>query len=132
MIAHSTEISVSARYAELPGLMAELARHAGLLALPEDDIRRLQLVLEELFTNTIRHGFAAENDTPIQVALARQEHGVTLCYRDQGPPFDPSRQAAPAALETMVGGLGLSLIRGLSKAIRYQRCGQLNITELDF
>lgn len=132
MVAHSTEISVSARYAELPGLMAELARRAGLLSMPEDDIRRLQMVVEELFTNTIRHGLSAESDTPIQIILARHGHGVTLRYRDRGPPFDPSSQTAPAAPETMLGGLGIPLIRGLSKAIRYQRGGHFNITELDF
>lgn len=132
MVAHSTEISVSARYAELPGLMAELARRAGLLNMPEDDIRRLQLVLEELFTNTIRHGLVAASDTSILVALARDEYGVTLRYRDQGQPFDPSRQAAPATPENSLGGLGIPLICGLSKAIRYQRSGQSNIIELDF
>lgn len=132
MVAHSTEISVSARYAELPGLMAELARRAGLLNMPEDDIRRLQMVLEELFTNSIRHGLVAESDMPIQIALARNECGMTLRYRDQGQPFDPSRQAAPEATENSLGGLGIPLICGLSKAIRYRRSGQFNIIELDF
>ena len=132
MVAHSTEISVSARYAELPGLMAELARQASLLNMPEDDIRRLQMVLEELFTNTIRHGLASEGDTPIQVSLDRHGYGVTLRYSDRGSPFDPSRQGAPAAAENPLGGLGIPLICGLSKAIRYQRCGQFNIVELDF
>jgi serine/threonine-protein kinase RsbW len=132
MDAHSTEISVSARYAELPGLMAELARRAGLLNMPEEDVRRLQTVLEELFTNTIRHGLAAESDSPVQVALARNEYGVTLRYCDQGQPFDPTRQTASAAPENSLGGLGIPLICGLSQAIRYRRCGQFNIVELEF
>lgn len=130
MDTHSTEISVSACYGELPGLMAEFARCAALLGLPEADIRRLQLVLEELFTNSIRHGHAADSCEQIVVRLTRPEAGVRLRYCDTTPPFDLSTYEPAAAPE--IGGLGIALIRGMSKAIRYERRDGCNITELDF
>lgn len=130
MDSHSTEISVSARYGEMPDLMDQLARQGAALGGSEADIQRLQLVAEELFTNSIRHGYGAECASPVTAAVSRGELGLRLRYCDRAPLFDLT---AYAPEETpAIGGLGIPLIRGMSKAVRYQRQDGLNITELDF
>ncbi|MFZ2267039.1 MAG: ATP-binding protein [Azonexus sp.] len=130
MNSHSTEISVCARYGEIPGLMAEFARRAAALGVAEADIQRLQLVLEELFTNSIRHGYGAESDALIRVDLKREDNGPRLYFCDRAPLFDITAYTPATAPE--IGGLGIPLIRGMSKAIRYTRRDSCNITELDF
>lgn len=132
MAIHSTEISSNARYADLPDLMTEFARQAGLLGLADADCRRLQLVLEELFTNSITHGHGSEGDARIAVVLIRSGHGITLRYTDHALPFDLTRHPGEPESENTIGGLGIALIRGLSQAIRYQRREHCNIVELDF
>lgn len=131
MPAHSTDISVRARYAELPALLAALARRAAALGLSEAAGQRLQVVLEELFTNTIVHGHRQESAELVQVRLSRHEAGVHLRYCDNAPPFDLGRRQEGTA-DNSLGGFGLPLIKGMSKRIHYTRREPLNIVELDF
>lgn len=132
MSAHFTEFSVSARYAELPGLMRQIARQTAEFGCPAGACERLQLVVEELFTNTIAHGYGGECTTPIRIGLRYAGDSLTLRYIDQAPAFDPGKIAPEMVSTAAVGGLGLGLIQGISKSIRYQRHGPHNVTELDF
>ena len=132
MTAHFTDISVSARYAELPGLIARVAEQAASLGVAADDSLRLQLVVEELFTNTITHGHRGESEHKVSLALGRKDGILTLRYEDEAPPFDNSEFGQNFRSTVEVGGQGLGLIHGMSKAIRYQRQGQRNITEIEF
>ncbi|UCV24861.1 ATP-binding protein [Ferribacterium limneticum] len=132
MTAHFTDISVNARYDELPGLMASIADLAAGLGVSTDDSLRLQLVIEELFTNTIAHGHQGDGEHKINLALGRNDGILTLRYEDDAPPFDNSQIGQNFRLTVEVGGQGLGLIHGMCKAIRYQRLGQRNITEIEF
>jgi anti-sigma regulatory factor (Ser/Thr protein kinase) len=132
MTAYFTDISVSARYAELPGLIARVAEQAAGLGLAADDTLRLQLVVEELFTNTIAHGHQGDSAHKVSLALGRNDGILTLRYEDDAPPFDHSEFGQNFRLTVEVGGQGLGLIHGMSKTIRYQRSGQRNITEIEF
>ncbi len=132
MTAHFTDISVSARYAELPGLMAWVADLAVGLGIAADDSLRLQLVIEELFTNTITHGHHGDSEHKVSLALGRNDGVLTLRYEDDALPFDHSEFGQNFRLTVEIGGQGLGLIHGMSKAIRYQRLGQRNITEIEF
>jgi len=119
---------------------AFVARHASLAAssafveavckrhgVDESLALRLTLVLEELLTNTIEHGFGGESDAPVHVWLRLEQTGVTLRYEDGAPPFDPlAQQNASAASiedplgERPVGGLGLRLVAGLTRDACYE------------
>ena len=90
MTAHSTDIFVSARYAELPGLLASVAEQAAGLGVAADDSLRLQLVVEELFINTISHGHRGDSEGRVSLTLGRKNGGLTLRYEDDAPPFDNS------------------------------------------
>jgi anti-sigma regulatory factor (Ser/Thr protein kinase) len=132
MTAYSTDISVNARYDELPGLTARVADQAAGLGVAADDSLRLQLVIEELFTNTVTHGHQGDSEQKVSVALGRNDGILTLRYEDDAPPFDNSRFGQNFRLTVEVGGQGLGLIHGMCKAIRYQRLGQHNVTEIEF
>jgi serine/threonine-protein kinase RsbW len=132
MFAHSTEISVSARYAELPGLMDAITRQASELDWAPMDIPRLALVIEELFINTIKHGYGGDSESTVCVDLLRTPDGLTLHYRDRAPAFDPRIASMEPISDESIGGLGLTLIHGLTLAIRYHRADGSNRIELDF
>jgi serine/threonine-protein kinase RsbW len=89
---------------------------------------RVVLVLEELFTNTVAHGYAPGGEGPVWVALALAGSAIEITYEDAGPPFDPfgGAPAACALEERGVGGVGLALVRGLSASRRYARIGDRN------
>lgn len=132
MSAHFTEISVGARFAELPGLLEAIAGQAAGFGISADDLLRLQLVAEELFTNTITHGHQGDSEHMVGLSLRREDAVLTLRYEDEAPPFDLTKIPSKTASTVAIGGLGIGLIRGMCKAIRYQRLDQRNITEIEF
>lgn len=95
--------------------------HSGM---PRTDCLRLNLVLEELFTNTVKHGHRGDCDAPVWVALSRVDDSVQLVYEDKAPPFNPYahlRGDSPdITLELRkIGGLGVLLTKELAASRDY-------------
>jgi serine/threonine-protein kinase RsbW len=113
----------SARMAALAAAFGFAAAFCERHGIAREDALRLKLVIEELFTNTVRHGYRADSDAPIRIALAALPHAMTLVYEDEAPPFDPtacttaSARAAPDA----VGSFGLRLLGGIARDLSYAR-----------
>lgn len=131
MSAHFTEISVSARYSELPVLLAAVARTAERLGATGDDSKRLQLVVEELFTNTLSHGHRGDSAHSVRLAVGRNGEFLALRYEDEAPQFDIAGFGQKNEATVALGGLGIPLIRGLCKTLRHEYRGGRNITELE-
>ena len=132
MGSHSTEISVPARWTEFPRLVAATDAWAAAAGLAGLSVQRLQLALEELFTNTLEHGFGAENGSLVRLEISCQGNRLTLRYRDEAPPFDTSLPRPQAPDELRVGGYGLNVLRTMALAFRYRRADGANETEIEF
>lgn len=130
MNTHSTEISVAPRHDALSGLLATLAGACRQLAIGETQCLRLQLIAEELFINTVDHGRPDPERSVVSLRLIRRQDNIVLHYEDRGLPFDPSSCPLPAATPDVPGGMGIRLIRGLSREIRYRREDEHNVVEL--
>lgn len=97
---------------------AEALRQHGLAPGP---VARAELVLEELFRNSVLHGYGGDSGHGVWVGVG----DGCLYYQDAAPPFDPltegpDRIDPTAPLEAQrVGGIGLLLIRQLGSAIQY-------------
>jgi len=91
-----------------------------------DAALRLTFVLEELFTNTVKHGYGRECDSPVRIRLSMSEGCVTVLYEDSAPRYDlvarlsiaPTDLAASAEARP-VGGLGVYLLSQLVAGARY-------------
>jgi len=102
------------------------------------DALRLTLVVEELFTNTVVHGYRGDSDAQIRIALSVSVDAVTLFYEDRAPAHDPlcrlpaSATDADATLGSRpIGGLGVLLVTRFAEAARYARevgCNRLWLT----
>ena len=109
--------------AEIPAYASEPVRHD------------LALVLEEVLTNVIRHGYGPGAEGRI-VLSAEIDHGrLRLEVRDQARPFDPF-SAAPPDLEAdvadrPVGGLGIFLVLRLMDRVEYRRQGDENVLVME-
>ncbi len=115
----------------LPGFdeVRALAESFGMAVRADRDLTlRVVLVLEELFTNTVTHGYPEGSEGPVWVTLNRQGSAIAVIYEDAAPAFDPLGQApVPSrAAEGAPGGLGLALVRGLSVSVSYARVGERN------
>jgi anti-sigma regulatory factor (Ser/Thr protein kinase) len=89
-----------------------------------DACLRLNLVLEELFTNTIRHGYRDGSEAPVWISLVRAGDSLRIVYEDGAPPFNPyawlaaATSAGPQPLRRP-GGLGILLTRELAASREY-------------
>ena len=94
---------------------------------------RLSLVVEELFTNTVVHGYGGGSDATVRLALRADASHLELSYEDSAPPFDPVAHAArspvdPAAAvgDRPIGHLGLALVVDMAERISYVRVDDRN------
>lgn len=85
---------------------------------------RLNLVLEELFTNTVKHGHGGDCDAPVWIGLTRGDTVVQVVYEDKAPPFNPYARLPEDPPDTTlelrkIGGLGVLLTKELAASRDY-------------
>jgi anti-sigma regulatory factor (Ser/Thr protein kinase) len=85
----------------------------------------VELAFEEIATNIVRHGSSTED---IEVTIDFGEDEVVLTFEDNGVPFDPRELPEPVPPpsidDAQSGGLGLVLVRKISKRLSYERTPQ--------
>lgn len=108
-----------ARLAELRRIAAFVEAFCSEHGIPRERGLRLNLVLEELFVNTIRHGHRGERDAPVWVTLRVDGEAVHLTYEDTAGPFNPYAHLPAQKARGKVGGLGLLLTRELAASRDY-------------
>jgi len=111
-----------ARLDALGAVCALLERFCEAGAVARDDRLRLNLVLEELFTNTVRHGHGKDSDAPVWVGLEEASGQLSIEIEDTAPPYNPFARSVDVTLpveERKIGGLGVHLARELSLGVAY-------------
>ena len=92
--------------------------------LPRDSTLKANLVVEELFLNTVKHGHRGGSDAPVWITLTAEDGEVSLAFEDNAPPFNPFARATREMLEALAetrreGGLGVLLAHGLTATADY-------------
>ncbi len=137
----SDTICIPARFSALPQLLAPLAPAAQAVTSPEltRTLLRAQLAVEEMFANSIHHGYGQESDQPVWLGVTLHDDTLQLVYADQAAAFDPFAAIATPADDPAtpldgrrVGGLGRLLVRELAGHCGYRREGGRNVTRLEF
>ncbi len=86
-----------------------------------DGAFEVDLVLEELFTNLVRHNRGHQD---IEIGMSRANGDLVLTLRDfEVDPFDPTqvaRQALEMQNELSPGGRGIILVLRMTKEFRYE------------
>lgn len=117
------ELALRPDLAVIAEALPELERFCAEAGVGAKAANRLQVIIEELVSNTIRHGMAG-GGPPIALRLRAEAERLVLVVRDGGRPFDPTARPAPAPLTTLAdapeGGLGIALVRRLSTAFGYR------------
>ncbi len=116
--------SFPARLREFEQVRALIEAFGEMAALGREDRHKLTLIVEELFTNTVTHGFRGDCDSPVQVTLEATASGVRLTYEDSAPPHDPVAAGLRTDIDAtvnlrQVGGLGVAIALGLTQDAKY-------------
>ena len=93
-----------------------------------------RLALDEILSNIIQYAYAQPGGRTISLRVELLDKELRLTFTDDGRPFDPL-QVPPPDLESSledrpVGGLGIHMIRDMSKEMRYCRDDQHNVLQV--
>jgi len=126
-------LTLAAENGDFPRLQAFIERVCVTAGCDAGQAARTQIVVEELFTNTIKYGrMKTATATVIVTAEAVDEKTLVVCYEDTAPPHDPFGN--PEKMEDLlvslthrrVGGLGVVMIQQLGRNVRYEWSGGKN------
>ncbi len=110
--------------AALPALNDALEAWCNANAVPVGTCHALLLVLDELFSNIVVHGFQHAAHGHITVQAQRDAQEVEIRLVDDAPHFDPVGYALPDVElpidQRRIGGLGLMLARRTADRFEYQ------------
>ena len=118
-------LNLRSRMSELAQLFPWIERLASRHAIPANTQFAIDLCLEEVLSNIIRHGYSGKPDHSIAVHFAspRKDYYVFV-VEDEAPPFNPVVSPELPALgsldEIRVGGQGIRLLRRFADALEYQ------------
>jgi anti-sigma regulatory factor (Ser/Thr protein kinase) len=128
-----------ARQAELAAAVAFAEAFCELHAVGPGGRMRLRLAVEELFTNTLKHGHRGDSDAPVRIVLEADAQRLGLHYEDSAPRFDPLQYLSDSApdpatpvTERAPGGYGLPLLAGMAEEFAYEHAAGCNRVRLRF
>ena len=131
MIVH---FHLKSQFVELTRLAGEITRLGAEHRLSEEAIFHLNLALEEVLSNIIRHGYGEREDGEISLAIHLAPEAVVVTVEDYGVPFNPLEVPDPDLTvpldERAVGGLGVYLVRQLMDEVTYRAEGGKNILRM--
>ncbi|HPC02257.1 MAG TPA: ATP-binding protein [Syntrophales bacterium] len=125
-----------ARMEHLEEMLAFVSTRAREKGMAEKRILEVELALEESLVNIINYAYP-DKDGTVEIRCVPSGEGKLLIeIRDQGIPFDIFSMSAPdldaVVEERAVGGLGIYLIRQLTRVAEYRREGRTNVLSLLF
>ena len=85
---------------------------------------KLTLMVEELFTNTVRHGYRGDSEELVELSLAQDGNKLLVTYADTAPRYDSLAAAMQTDIEATIrqqriGGLGLALTFAMAETAQY-------------
>jgi len=118
-------LTISNQLAELRRMGFALAEFLDDEGVSNSTAHRVKLVVEELVVNVIQHAFDDGAPHAILLDVRTDAQGVAIVVEDDGKPFDPTVAPSPPLKELLEtgksGGLGVAIIRKVTRDLTYQR-----------
>jgi anti-sigma regulatory factor (Ser/Thr protein kinase) len=116
-------ITLSNHLSELERLHQVLWQFGKKHNLPYKVINTMNLALEEVITNVIKHGYEDTGEHAIKIRCSVQDGQVLAEVEDDGQPFNPLECPDPDVSMPLedrpLGGLGIYLVRNVMDALDY-------------
>jgi serine/threonine-protein kinase RsbW len=122
------EIELPATRSALLSCLETIGEFGAAARLPADIVGKVRIVIEELYSNTIKYGYGGECDRRVWLRLSAAA-SLTVIYEDDAPTFDPTSwltpspdgERRPSAAESLrEGEAGLALTFGLASSVAYE------------
>lgn len=128
-------LSLTSHLAELVRVAPWIGELAAEFDLPDEKRFAIELCLEEVLSNIVRHGYRGEAGHPLTVEFRAEDGKATFVVEDSASAFEPTKpaDAVPQDLETMTpGGQGLRLLFRFADSVAYERRSAGNRVTLGF
>jgi len=116
---------IDSRLSEIRRATELVDEFRALHGLGDEDTNAIHIVLDEILSNSIRHGLHGAASHAIAVTLDLAGGEIRIEVEDDGVAYDPTQAAAPVLAgsldEARDGGLGMTFVRGLTDSIDYRR-----------
>jgi serine/threonine-protein kinase RsbW len=121
---------IDSRLSEIGRAMELVGQFKARHGLVDEDANAIHVVLDEILSNSIRHGLAGAASHDIAVTLELADGEIRIEVEDDGAAYDPTQAPAPRLEGTLEertqGGLGMAFVRGLTDSIEYRRIAGRN------
>ena len=102
-----------ARLTSLSEVLAHITAICKQAGLKNDEQLRVELAVEELFTNTVRHGYGQDSDQSVWIAADNNNGSLCITYQDAAPAYNPLERPTDR-IPPPIGGLGVTLIENFA------------------
>ena len=127
-------LSIRNNIKEVPDASLALNEFLNTMALTSRSRYAVNLVLEELLINIIRHAYKDKKGHTIDAQIEMGTDKVAITLIDDGVPFNPLSIPRPnrsqSPMERIEKGLGINLVRSMRKAMEYRRENDKNILKV--
>ena len=116
MAAQEYKFELKNKISELKALNQHLNNWAEGTNLTANSILRINICLDELFTNIVSYGFEDNLEHKIKFTLHTDNNLLTINIEDDGIPFNPLEKIDPEFPDNVesaiIGGLGIHILSG--------------------
>ncbi|MCX8111113.1 MAG: GNAT family N-acetyltransferase [Syntrophorhabdaceae bacterium] len=102
----------------------EIAKKIGF---DDEDIYKIELGLEETYTNIIKHAFEDDEDNTFEIICEHIPKGIRIIFKEKGIPFDPNRlphfSLAEEIDDISSSGLGTYLTKEVMDEVLFRNLG---------
>jgi serine/threonine-protein kinase RsbW len=110
-----------AELAQVPSWVGEIADANGI---SQEGRFAIELCLEEVLSNIVRHGYRGEPGHDLAVDCSVKDGKVFFAVEDHGPPFEPAPPGESEIQhlnEITPGGQGVRLLYHFAESVHYER-----------
>jgi len=128
-------LSLTSSLAELARVSPWIGELAAEFGIPNETRFAIELCLEEVLSNIVRHAYRGEPGHSLTVEFAHVEGSAIFVVEDDAPAFEPTQPAdvIPEDLTTIQpGGQGLRLLFRFADSVEYERLADRNRVILRF
>ena len=115
---------------EIDYLSTEIERFCEEVGLEDLVKNQVNLILEELYTNTANYGFKDIPEGRVSITLSVLGDQLEITYQDNGIAFNPLEIDDPDLLLSLedraIGGLGVFFVKAMTDKVTYARVGEFN------
>lgn len=127
---NSIEIILNGHLDEIAHLASALDRFCDDAIVSDLVKNQINLVLEELYTNTVNYGLVGISNGQVIINLLALNNQLEIRYQDNGIAFNPLEMADPDLMLSLddrpIGGLGVFFVKAMTDNVTYSRVGGWN------